>query len=117
MRPDDAIVGEEGTADSGTSGYAWFIDPIDGTTSFVYDLPTWSCSVGVAHHGHDAGRRRVRARRSTSCSTPRSAHGARLNGRPIAASAETDLALALVATGFSYHPEVRRRPGRAPGAA
>ena len=50
-RPDDAIVGEEGTADSGTSGYSWFIDPIDGTTSFVYDQPTWSCSVAVAREG------------------------------------------------------------------
>src|SRR5215212_3095169 len=48
LRPDDAIVGEEGTADSGDSGYAWFIDPIDGTTSFVYDQPTWACSVAVA---------------------------------------------------------------------
>ena len=40
--PDDAIVGEEGTSRRRTSGYAWFIDPIDGTTNFVYDLPTWS---------------------------------------------------------------------------
>ena len=45
LRPDDAIVGEEGTADDGTSGYAWYIDPIDGTTNFVYDQPSWSSSV------------------------------------------------------------------------
>jgi myo-inositol-1(or 4)-monophosphatase len=49
LRPDDAIVGEEGTDDEGTSGFAWFIDPIDGTTNFVYDQPSWSCSVAVAH--------------------------------------------------------------------
>ena len=34
-RPGDAIVGEEGAARDGTSGYSWFLDPIDGTTNFV----------------------------------------------------------------------------------
>ena len=48
-RPTDAIVGEEGATLDGTSGYAWFLDPIDGTTNFVYDLPA------VVH----LGRRRV----------------------------------------------------------
>src|SRR3954462_15664216 len=38
-RPDDAVVGEEGTDRAGTSGISWFVDPIDGTTNFVYDLP------------------------------------------------------------------------------
>ena len=38
-RPDDAIVGEEGAARAGTSGITWHVDPIDGTTNFLYDLP------------------------------------------------------------------------------
>jgi myo-inositol-1(or 4)-monophosphatase len=106
-RPDDAIVGEEGTADSGTSGYAWFIDPIDGTTSFVYDLPTWSCSVAVAHEGTMlAGA--VYVPPLDELFDAALGHGARLNGHPIAASTETDIALALVGTGFSYHPDARR---------
>ena len=106
-RPHDAIVGEEGTADSGTSGYAWFIDPIDGTTSFVYDLPTWSCSVAVAHEGTMlAGA--VYVPPLDELFDAARGHGARLNGRPIAASTETDLALALVGTGFSYQPEARQ---------
>ena len=106
-RPDDAIVGEEGTADSGTSGYAWFIDPIDGTTSFVYDLPTWSCSVAVAHDDTMlAGA--VYVPPLDELFDAALGHGARLNGHPISTSTETDLGLALVATGFSYHPEARR---------
>ena len=106
-RPDDAIVGEEGTADSGTSGYAWFIDPIDGTTSFVYDLPTWSCSVAVARDDTMlAGAVYVPALDELFDAALGS--GARLNGRAIAATEETDLGLALVGTGFSYHPEMRR---------
>ncbi|MET0461089.1 MAG: inositol monophosphatase family protein, partial [Ilumatobacteraceae bacterium] len=47
-RPDDAIVGEEGARVAGTSGVAWHVDPIDGTTNFVYDLPLWSTSVAAA---------------------------------------------------------------------
>jgi myo-inositol-1(or 4)-monophosphatase len=106
-RPDDAIVGEEGTADSGTSGYSWFIDPIDGTTSFVYDQPTWSCSVAVAREGTMlAGA--VYIPPLDELFDAALGHGARLNERPIAASSVTDLALALVGTGFSYHPEARR---------
>jgi myo-inositol-1(or 4)-monophosphatase len=106
-RPDDAIVGEEGTAVTGTSGYSWFVDPIDGTTSFVYDLPTWSCSVAVAHDDTMlAGA--VYVPPLDELFDAAVGHGARLNGHPITASAETDLARVLVATGFSYHPNGRQ---------
>ena len=47
-RPDDAIIGEEGTAHEGTSGVSWLVDPIDGTTNFLYDLPGWSVSIAAA---------------------------------------------------------------------
>ncbi|GAA1179275.1 inositol monophosphatase family protein [Ornithinimicrobium humiphilum] len=47
-RPDDAILGEEGSGVSaGTSGLTWVIDPIDGTVNYLYDLPTYSVSVAV----------------------------------------------------------------------
>lgn len=106
-RPQDAIVGEEGTADAGTSGYAWFIDPIDGTTSFVYDQPLWSCSVGVAHDGTTvAGAVYLPA--LDELFDAALGHGARINGRPIAPSGETELGRALVGTGFSYYPDRRR---------
>jgi len=106
-RPGDAIVGEEGTADSGTSGYSWFIDPIDGTTSFVYDLPTWSCSVAVAHEGEMVAGA-VYLPPLDELFDAALGHGARLNGHAIAASSETELGRALVATGFSYHPDGRQ---------
>ena len=37
-RANDGILGEEGAAQSGTSGIRWIIDPIDGTSNFVYGL-------------------------------------------------------------------------------
>lgn len=43
--PDDTIVGEE-YPPSGSSGIAWYIDPIDGTTNFVNQHRNYSVSVG-----------------------------------------------------------------------
>lgn len=107
-RPDDAIVGEEGTADPGTSGYSWFIDPIDGTTNYVYDQPAWSNSVAIARDGEMiAGA--VYVPPLDEMFTGALGQGATLNDRPISASAETDLSLALVGTGFGYLPEQRRQ--------
>ena len=51
LRPDDAIVGEEGTADPGTSGVEWIVDPIDGTTNYLYGYPGFAVSVAVAVDG------------------------------------------------------------------
>jgi myo-inositol-1(or 4)-monophosphatase len=62
-RPDDAILGEEGTDRPGTSGRTWVIDPVDGTWNFVHGL-TWWCSaialrdaddvlLGAVYHPHD----------------------------------------------------------------
>jgi myo-inositol-1(or 4)-monophosphatase len=105
-RPADAIVGEEGAALDGTSGYSWFLDPIDGTTNFVYDLPAWSTSVYVAYRGVTiAGAVYVPV--ADEMFAARLGGGATLDGRAIRNSGETDLSLALVATGFSYQPAKR----------
>jgi fructose-1,6-bisphosphatase/inositol monophosphatase family enzyme len=45
-RPDDAIVGEEGTSDAG-SGRTWFVDPVDGTYNFLSGLPTWCAAIAL----------------------------------------------------------------------
>lgn len=108
LRPDDAIVGEEGTADDGTSGYAWYIDPIDGTTNFVYDQPAWSCSVAVADHDVMVAGAVAVPPLGEIFSAALGA-GATCNGRPIRVSDESDLSLALVGTGFNYQPAERRR--------
>lgn len=46
--PDDAILGEEGGAGAGTSGFTWVIDPIDGTMPFLSGLPHWCVAIAVA---------------------------------------------------------------------
>jgi fructose-1,6-bisphosphatase/inositol monophosphatase family enzyme len=62
-RPDDGVVGEEGTERPSASGRTWVIDPVDGTYNFVHGL-TWWCSaialvegddvvLGAVYHPHD----------------------------------------------------------------
>lgn len=105
-RPDDAIVGEEGADQTGTSGYEWHVDPIDGTTNFVYDLPTWTCSVGVRRGGVSVAGA-VYVPMLGEMYAAAAGHGATLDGEPITASPLTDASLALVAVGFAYSPDVR----------
>ncbi len=107
-RPDDAIVGEEGTARPGTSGLAWHIDPIDGTTNYLYGLPLYGVSIGVADAaGVLAGV--VCAPAIGEVFTAVRGGGASCNGSPIRVNPIERVDQALVATGFSYHAERRRR--------
>ncbi len=49
--PQDAILGEELGDVSGTSGFRWILDPIDGTKAFICGVPLWATLVGVEHEG------------------------------------------------------------------
>ncbi len=106
-RPDDGVEGEEGTSRPGSSGVVWHIDPIDGTTNYVYGLPAYSVSVAAAvddrvvagvvvDPSHELHYRAVLG------------GGATVNGRPLSCSGLDRLDTALVATGFGYDA-VRRR--------
>lgn len=106
--PDDGIVGEEGAGVEGTSGRDWYLDPIDGTANFVYGLPAWCTSVGVVDaDGGLAGA--VFAPVSGELFSAARGGGSSLDGTPVSASRCTALDEALIATGFAYRPERRRR--------
>ena len=105
-RPEDAIVGEEGASVSGTSGITWYIDPIDGTTNFLYDLPAWAVSIGAEDSsGPLAGVVYIPALGEMFTATR--GGGAFLNGAPIQSNNIADVSQALVCTGFSYSADQR----------
>jgi myo-inositol-1(or 4)-monophosphatase len=105
-RPDDAIIAEESGAARGRSGIEWVVDPLDGTTNFVYGHRAWCVSVacrdrdgGLAAVVHDpSGGETFTAVRGG---------GARCNGAPIQTSPLADPATALIGTGFGYSPARR----------
>ena len=107
-RPDDAIVGEEGTDSAGRVGDS-LADRSDRRHHQLPLRPARLRRVDRRAVGRrPAGRRRLHAGQPTSCSRPPPAAGRTLNGAPIRCSTTSSLHQALVATGFCYQIERRR---------
>ena len=116
-RPQDGLLGEEGSARPSESGLAWVIDPIDGTVNYLYGLPhyavsialvelpdgggdpdplTWAAKIGVVHNPA-----------SGELFTAEAGAGAYCGDRRLRVGEPVPLDLALVATGFAYDARVR----------
>lgn len=109
-RPDDSMLAEEGSEVEGTSDRRWVVDPLDGTTNYLYRFPAWSVSIALTDgDGAAVGVVHDPLRGETFTAMRRS--GSLLNGRPIGVGGATMLADALIATGFGYDPERRRTQG------
>ena len=110
-RPEDAVLGEEGgLTGPGTSGVRWIVDPLDGTTNYLYGFPVWAVSVAAEYEGemlagvvHDPSHGET--------FTAVRGGGAECNGRPLKVTGAPDLAVALLATGFAYESGSRARQG------
>ncbi len=109
-RPEDGILGEEGTDTVGTSGVRWIIDPLDGTTNYLYGHPQWSVSVGIEIDGvGSVGVVDAPMLRETYSAAI--GQGAFCNDAPVRVSACDSLGQALVATGFGYEASLRAWQG------
>lgn len=107
-RPGDAILGEEGGASTGTTGVRWVIDPLDGTTNYLYGHFAWAVSIAVEVDGVVVAGVVADPSHAETFAAQRGA-GATCNGVRIAASSSSDLATALIATGFGYEASHRAR--------
>jgi len=107
-RPDDGILGEEGAHRIGTTGVGWVVDPLDGTTNYLYGLPGFNVSIAAEVDGQAAVGVVFDVIRHELFSAVRG-QGSTRNGEPIHGSQATNLSRALVGTGFSYEAERRRR--------
>ncbi len=109
-RPDDGIVGEEGGERTGTSGVRWVIDPIDGTTNFVYDLPGWAVSIAAEVDGAIVAGSVVVPSLDAEFHAALG-HGAWLGDRRLQLGPPPALDHALIGTGFGYAAEDRAWQG------
>jgi myo-inositol-1(or 4)-monophosphatase len=106
LRPADGMLGEEGGGTRGSSGLTWVVDPLDGTVNFLFGIPQWCVSVAVADAwGVLAGAIYDPCREELFVAARDGAP--LLNGVPIVASERTEMASAMVATGFAYDAAVR----------
>ncbi len=100
-RPDDGILGEEDASREGFSGRRWVIDPLDGTTNYLYGFPAWVVSVAV--EDSDGGLAGVvfDPVRDELFAAARGV-GLLVNGERTSVRDPVATERALVATGFSY---------------
>lgn len=79
----------------------WIVDPIDGTTNYVHDLPLYAVSIGLWHQGKmKVGVVMDPARNEMFHAA--SGHGAFLNDRQISVSKVSAMKDAMITTGFPY---------------
>jgi myo-inositol-1(or 4)-monophosphatase len=105
-RPGDAVLGEEGGADAGSTGVRWIVDPIDGTVNYLYGREDWAVSIAAEADGEIvAGVVAVPVRGDVYTATI--GGGAHCNGERLRVGPAVPLELALVATGFGYDADRR----------
>lgn len=98
--PEDSIAGEETAGVTRSGGRRWLVDPIDGTTNFVRRIPLFAVSIGLLVDGVPAVGVVYNPIIDELYWAARGA-GAYLNGKMLHVTAITELAQALVITGFA----------------
>jgi myo-inositol-1(or 4)-monophosphatase len=106
-RPDDGILGEEGSDEPGSSGVRWVVDPLDGTINFLFGIPAWAVSIACEDSDGTLAGVVYDPMRDELWSAVRDGPPL-LDGEEVQASTRGDLATAMVGTGFGYDAEVRR---------
>ncbi|WP_026100308.1 inositol monophosphatase family protein [Fortiea contorta] len=100
--PQHSILAEEsGKIGNQENEYLWAIDPLDGTTNYAHQYPSFAVSIGLLIHGvpevgviYDPSREEL-FRAATNL-------GATRNRRPIKVSDVSELNKSLLVTGFAY---------------
>lgn len=102
--PEAGFIAEESAADFSEvgEGYYWVIDPLDGTTNFLHQLPIYAVSVGLIYQRQPILGMIYEPNRDELFYAIQGA-GAHMNGLPIQVSAQPTLEKSLLATGFPYH--------------
>lgn len=118
LRPSDAMLGEERGGRIDPDRVTWILDPIDGTTNYLYDHPGYAVSIAAWTGGEpvigvvaDPTHSRTywaAAGRGSHCDPD----GPRLGGnQPLKLSDPPPLDEMLIATGFGYDREMRGLQG------
>lgn len=110
-RPGDGITGEEGAARVSESGVHWVIDPLDGTTNYIYGFPAFAVSIAAEIRGRAIAGVVFDAMHGEMFAAARGL-GATHDGRALRMAEAVSLEMALVGTGFGYLPARRAHQGR-----
>jgi myo-inositol-1(or 4)-monophosphatase len=109
-RPEDAVLGEEGGRQGADDALLWVVDPLDGTLNFLHGLPAWCVSVAVRDADGPVAGVILDPLRGELFAASRDGE-ARLGEAVLGGAACTELAQAIVGTGFAYEAQVRAGQG------
>ena len=100
--PNAGFITEEETQDIYGREWTWVIDPLDGTTNYLHQIPHFSVSVALQHNGESVIGVVQEVIRNEQFSAIKN-KGAFLNGIPIRVTDKAQLDHVLIATGFPYN--------------
>lgn len=100
--PNHSILGEEsGQLGKTDSDIEWIIDPIDGTTNFIYGIPQYCVSIGVVEKGKVMHGVVLDPMKEEEFTASRG-RGAQMNQKRIRVSQQAHLSGALIGTGIPF---------------
>ena len=102
LLPEAGFLTEEETVAQEKKTYRWIIDPLDGTTNFLHQLPFFSVSVALQKDDELLIGIVYEVNRS-ECFYAYKNGGAFLNGKAISVRTKIDLSNSIIATGFPYY--------------
>ncbi|MGC6533782.1 MAG: inositol monophosphatase family protein [Flavobacteriales bacterium] len=100
LLPESGFIAEEGTGTPGPT-LNWIIDPLDGTTNYLHELPAYATSVAL-HDGQELLLGVVFNPATDELFSAAKGQGCTLNGQPIHVSTTPALPDTLLATGFPF---------------
>ena len=107
LLPKATFLTEEETVVQSEGDYRWIIDPLDGTTNFLHQLPFFSISVALQYQDNLIMGIVYEPNRD-ECFYAWKDGGAYLNGKAIHVSRTEQLGDSLIATGFPYYDYSRQ---------
>jgi myo-inositol-1(or 4)-monophosphatase len=99
--PGSGIVGEEGIGNKKGDYFNWIIDPLDGTTNYLHNLPIYCTSVALLAE-HELVLGVVYEPNRDECFYTSKNQPSYLNGEIINVSTSSSIQDSLIATGFPY---------------
>lgn len=106
LLPKATFITEEQMVENQDSALAWIIDPLDGTTNFLYGIPIYSISVALKVN-ESLAIGIVHAINQEESFYAWDRGGAFLNKKPLKVNQESRLINSLIGTGFPYEKGMR----------
>lgn len=101
LTPEAAFLAEEGTEILADKELVWIIDPLDGTTNFLHQIPTYAISIALQFQNEIIFGLVYEVNRK-DCFYAVKGQGAFLNGKKIQVNTAS-FSDSLIATGFPYY--------------